>query len=208
MHPNPELKNIIFDLGGVILNLNVNRTLEAFLELGFPKELLSYPENFYTDVFHKYETGKSNTEEFRNDIRQLAKINFDNQDFDAAWCGMLAGIPFRRTEILQELSKNYKLYILSNTSPLHIDFFSEMFEQVAGFPLEKVFTKCYYSHEIGLHKPDPETYKHVLSDAQINAEETLFLDDNIHNVKAAEELNIQVIHITPTRPMESIGFNL
>jgi len=202
------LKNILFDLGGVILDLNVNATLEGFLDMGFPKELLEYPQNIYTDVFYLYETGQITTEVFRNTIREITKQNFSNEEFDAAWCGMLVGVPFRRIEILKDLAEKYSLYMLSNTSPMHIEYFEKMFGQTAGFALEDVFTKLYYSYEIGKHKPDAGAFIHVLEDAGIEASETLFLDDNIQNVKAAEELGFQVIHINETRTMESLGFGL
>jgi putative hydrolase of the HAD superfamily len=202
-----SLKNILFDLGGVILDLNVNGTLEAFLNMGFQKELLSYPENFYTDIFFNYETGKVSTSEFRDSIRKLAGINFSDQDFDNAWCTMLARVPKKRSELLVTLSKNYNLYMLSNTSELHIEKFRTLFHETAGYNYEELFKRCFYSHEIGLHKPDPESFHHVLNEANISAKETLFLDDNIHNIKAAKELGFNVIHITDNLQMENVGYD-
>ncbi len=207
MANNPSLKNILFDLGGVILDLNVSGTLEGFLNLGFPKELLNYPENFYTDVYFNYETGRVSTAEFRDSIRKLSGINFTDQDFDDAWCAMLFRVPRKRTELLRSLSKDYQLFILSNTSELHIEHFSRMFYDAAGFSLDEVFTRCFYSHEIKLHKPDPAAFNFVLKEASILAGETLFLDDNIHNVKAARELGFNVIHITENLRMEDVGYD-
>jgi putative hydrolase of the HAD superfamily len=207
MGNNTSFKNILFDLGGVILDLNVNGTLESFLNLGFPRELLSYPENFHTDIFFKYETGKVTTAEFRDSIRAYAGVEFTDEDFDAAWCTMLARVPKKRTMLLQDLAKEYDLYMLSNTSELHIEKFSRMFAEVAGVPLEKVFTKCFYSHETGLHKPDEAAFEHVLKTAGIRANETLFLDDNIHNVKSAQSLGFNVIHISENLKMEDVGYN-
>jgi putative hydrolase of the HAD superfamily len=203
-----SLKNILFDLGGVILDLNVSATLEQFLNLGFPKELLSYPENYYTDIFYKYETGKSSTVEFRNSIRKLSGVNFSDDAFDKAWCAMLSRVPEKRTRLIKKLSRDYKLYILSNTSELHIESFNKMFREAAGYKLSDVFTHGFYSHETGLHKPDHAAFQHVLESANILAGETLFLDDNIHNVKAAKELGFNVIHITENLKMEDIGFDL
>lgn len=203
----PPLKNILFDLGGVILDLNITGTLERFLDMGFPSELLSYPENFNTDVFFNYETGKVSTTEFRNSVRNLTGLNFSNEVFDNAWNAMLANVPKKRTVLLEDLAKDYNLYMLSNTSELHIEKFGRMFREAAGFDLSRVFTHCFYSHEIGVHKPDPEAFKHVIRKAGIRPEETLFLDDNIHNVKAAKELGFNVIHITENLKMEGVGFD-
>lgn len=202
-----SLKNILFDLGGVILDLNVSGTLEAFLNLGFQKELLSYPENFYTDIFFNYETGKVNSDEFRDSIRKLTGINFSDGEFNDAWCTMLARVPKKRADILKSLSQKYKLYMLSNTSPLHIEHFGQMFLQSAGYSFEEVFTRLFYSHEIGLHKPDPNAFLHVIEEARIKPQETLFLDDNIHNVKAAKDLGFNVIHITDNLKMEDVGYD-
>ena len=202
-----SLKNILFDLGGVILDLNVSATLERFLNLGFPKELLNYPENFETDIFFNYETGKTSTDEFRDSIRKLSGANFSNEEFDEAWCSMLTGVPESRTTLLKSLTKDFNLYILSNTSELHIRRFNQMFHESAGYKLSDIFTHGFYSHETGWHKPDPGAFKDVLKKAKIKASETLFLDDNIHNVKAAKELGFNVIHITENLRMEDVGFD-
>lgn len=207
-NPPSAIKNILFDLGGVILDLNVNKTLEGFLDLGFPKELLNYPENFHTDIFYKYETGKISTGEFRDAIRNYSGVSFSDKDFDEVWCSMLLRVPKQRTDILKKLSDSYRLYILSNTSPLHIAHFEKLFQATANYPLQDVFTKNYYSHEIGEHKPDEEAFHHVLNKAKILAGETLFLDDNIQNVKAAQALGFNTIHITQNLRMENVGFNL
>ncbi|MDA3823897.1 MAG: HAD-IA family hydrolase [Bacteroidales bacterium] len=99
------------------------------------------------------------------------------------------------------------LYLLSNTSPLHIEHFTKMFKEAAGYSFEEVFTKLFYSHDIGLHKPDPKAFLHVIEEAKIKPEETLFLDDNIHNVKSAKELGFNVIHITDNLQMEDVGYD-
>jgi len=208
MNNFPSFKNILFDLGGVILDLNVHKTLEQFLELGFPKELLNYPENFYTDVYFNYETGKVTTREFRDSIRKISGIPFTDSVFDEAWCSMLAKVPKKRTEILKRLAGQYQLFILSNTSELHIEKFNAMFLESAGYQLSEVFSDRFYSHLTGHHKPDTAAFEHVLEHAGIQAAETLFLDDNIHNVKAAREMGFNVIHITDNLKMEDVGYDL
>lgn len=204
---NSHHKNLLFDLGGVILDLNIHGTLEAFLNLGFPKELLSYPENFYTDIFFNYETGKVNTDQFRDSIREQFNVEFSNNAFDEAWGKMIARIPAKRIDILKSLSESHDIYMLSNTSEIHIQKFRNMFKDTGGIELEDIFKKCYYSFEIGHHKPDEAAFTHVLKDAGIKAKETLFLDDNIQNVKAAQSLNFNVIHISENLKMEQIGFD-
>ncbi len=204
----PNFKNILFDLGGVILDINVQATLKRFYELGFPAELMQFPNSMTTDLYFKYETGKLDTEQFRNQIRKAAGVEMSDQIFDEAWNSMLVRFPEERIELLKTLSKHYDLYLLSNTSALHVKVFEKMYLKTAGEAMQKVFKKLYYSHEIGWHKPDREAWEYVIGDAAIIAEETLFLDDNIHNIKAAQELGFQAIHIHERTNLMNLGFDL
>ena len=208
MTKDKALKNILFDLGGVILDLNVRATLEGFYHLNFPPQLLRYPENYETDVFFKYETGRIDSDRFRDEIRRIAGTDFSNDAFDRAWLAMLTGVAPRTVKLLKDLSAKYALYILSNTSPLHIAKFEQMFAEAAGMTLGELFRKTYYSYEIGQHKPDPEAFEFVIRDAGIAPEETLFLDDNIHNVKAAKALGFHAIHISEYLHLDRVGFDL
>jgi HAD superfamily hydrolase (TIGR01509 family) len=203
-----NIKNILFDLGGVILDINVQATLKQFYELGFPAELMQFPNSMTTDLYFKYETGKLNTEQFRNQIRKAAGVEMTDRAFDEAWNAMLVRFPEERVALLKELSKRYKLYLLSNTSALHVKVFEKMYLDSAGESMHQVFDKIYYSHEIGWHKPDREAWDYVIKDAGIKAEETLFLDDNIHNIKASQELGFQAIHIHERTSLMSLGFDL
>jgi HAD superfamily hydrolase (TIGR01509 family) len=204
----PNFKNILFDLGGVILDINVQATLKQFYELGFPAELMQFPNSMTTDLYFRYETGKLDTEQFRNEIRKAAGVEMTDHAFDEAWNAMLVRFPEERIALLKRLSKRYNLYMLSNTSSLHVKVFEKMYLEVAGEPMQEVFKKIYYSHEIGWHKPDLEAWEYVLNDAHIKAEETLFLDDNIHNIKASQELGFQAIHIHERIQLMSLGFDL
>lgn len=203
-----NFRNILFDLGGVILDINIQATLKRFYELGFPPELLQYPESMQTDVFFNYQTGKLDTLEFRNEIRKASGVNMSDEVFDEAWNAMLVGIPRERTRLIKTLSKRYRLYMLSNTSEMHARVFERMYLEAAGESMHEVFDKIYYSHEIGLHKPDREAWEYVIKDAGIKPEETLFLDDTIYNIKASQELGFQAIHIHERTSLMSLGFDL
>ena len=204
----PNIKNILFDLGGVILDINVQATLKKFYELGFPSQLMQYPHSMNTDLFFKYETGKMKVEQFREEIRKVSGVDVSDEVFDEAWNSMLVRIPLERTNLLKALTKRYALYMLSNTSDLHAPVFEKMFEETAGVKMQNLFTKIYYSHEIGYLKPDLDAWKHVINDAGIKPEETLFLDDNIQNIKASQELGFQAIHIHERTNLMDLGFDL
>jgi putative hydrolase of the HAD superfamily len=202
------MKNILFDLGGVILDINVQATLKHFYDLGFPAELLQYPNNMTTDLFFRYETGKIGTLEFRNELRKISGQDVNDEELNEAWNAMIVRIPEKRTRLLDQLKERYDLYMLSNTSPLHAPVFEQMYLEVAGRPMKDLFKKLYYSFEIGWHKPDPEAWEHVIADAGIVPQETLFLDDNIHNIKASQELGFQAIHIHERTSLTDLGFDL
>ena len=204
----PNIKNILFDLGGVILDINVQATLKRFYEMGFPAELMQFPDSMTTDLYFKYGTGKLNTDQFRNQIRKAAGVEMTDQAFDEAWNAMLVRFPEERVKLLKVLSKRYNLYMLSNTSALHVKVFEQMYLETSGESMQKVFKKLYYSHEIGWHKPDSEAWKYVIKDAAIKPQETLFLDDTIHNIKAAQELGFQAIHIHERTNLMNLGFDL
>jgi putative hydrolase of the HAD superfamily len=205
--PQP-IKNILFDLGGVILDIDVQATLKQFYELGFPADLLQYPMNMNTDLFYKYEIGLYDTETFRDKIREKTRIDFTNETFDMAWNAMIVKIPEERTQLIKVLAERYDLYMLSNTSPLHVPVFEQMYLEASGISMKKAFKKLYYSFEIGCHKPDLEAWEFVIHDAGIKPQESLFLDDNIHNIKAAQELGFQVIHIHERTTLINLGFDL
>jgi putative hydrolase of the HAD superfamily len=208
MEQAPHIKNILFDLGGVILDIDVQATLQRFYELGFPAQLMQYPHSMETDLFFKYEIGKLSAAEFRDEIRKVAGVDMTDEDFHEAWTAMLLRIPRERCDLLQALSKRYDLYMLSNTSDLHAPVFEQMFRDTAGMDMHDLFTKIYYSHEIGFRKPDRDAWEYVVRDAGIHPGETLFLDDNIHNIKASQELGFQAIHIHERLSLLDLGFDL
>ena len=208
MPKQQEIRNILFDLGGVILDINVHATLKRFYELGFPSELLQYPHHMTTDLFYKYEIGLIGTIEFRNEIRRITGLDVSDGELDSAWNAMIVGIPEQRTALINRLSEHYDLYMLSNTSPLHAPVYERMFLDAAGISMHDVFNKIYYSFEIGCHKPDIEAWEFVIRDAGIIPGETLFLDDSIHNIKASQELGFRAIHIHERTSLLDLGFNL
>ena len=208
MEQAPKIHNILFDLGGVILDINVQATLKGFYDLGFPADMMQFPNSMTTDLYFKYEIGKIDTNQFRDAIRDRTGLKLSDRAIDEAWNAMLLRIPEERTDLLKRLSERYSLYMLSNTSSLHVNVFEQMYLESAGISMHEVFTKIYYSHEIGWAKPDHEAWEYVIKDAGIKAEETLFLDDNIHNIKASQELGFQAIHIHERTNLMNLGFDL
>lgn len=194
---NPKIKNIIFDLGNVILNIDIPRTIGIFSEwAGISADEVSalFAEN---NLFKNYETGHWDDTTFLNQIRQITgNSHWNDEQITEAWNALLLDIPSERIDLLKQLKANYRLFLLSNTSSIHIRRVNEILFEASGVPdLNTLFEKVYYSYELGCMKPDALIYQKVLEDAGIEAEESLFLDDNADNIAGAQALYIPSIHV-------------
>lgn len=196
-----NINTLIFDLGGVIVDLDPERTLEEFANLS------GLPEKDVVDVyvrhpaFHAYETGKLGEEAFRNSIREMFNLQSTDAEIDHCWNAMLLGIPDEKLRLLNNLKKHFTTLALSNTNSIHLRCINEV--MLNGKVLDTYFHRAHYSHQIGLRKPDPEIYRCVLNSENLTPEKTLFLDDNPDNIAAAKALGIQAELIAhPDRVME------
>jgi len=202
---NDKIKNIIFDLGDVILNIDVPVASLSFSKLSGreQQEILDLFKE--KDLFRQFETGTLDEDGFRNYIRELLVFpDWTDEMIDTAWNSLLLDLPPERVELLKNLRKNYRLFLLSNTSSIHITQVNKILEAATGVKkLDDLFDKVYLSYEMGLMKPDPDIYQQVLDEQGLNAEETLFLDDNADNIASASTLGIATIHVRkPTTILE------
>ncbi|WP_372773896.1 HAD family hydrolase [Mangrovibacterium sp.] len=194
---NQQIKNIIFDLGGVLLAIDAERTIQAFRQLGMPDLIRPGGWGYEHQVFLDMESGKLNEDEFRAGIQQLLPQQVSDEAIDAAWCAMIKDYFRDRIELVKRLSADYRVYLFSNTNAIHIRHFQGLFERAFGHSLSQLFVKDFYSNEIGLRKPAPESFVHVLNDAGLNAEETLFVDDSDANIEGAKKTGMNTIWLTP-----------
>ncbi len=181
-------KNIIFDLGNVVVDINLNNCMEAFRKLGYKGEgnfLNTYKQ---TGIFGDLEIGKIGREEFTTNLRKLLNPEVTDQEIIAAWNAIILDYKAERIEAILELKKTYNLFLLSNTNEIHIDYCGNNVP-IAG-SLNNLFHKTYYSHEMGKCKPNKDIFEELLTDAGIKAHETVFFDDSPANVAAAKELGI------------------
>lgn len=192
---NSRIKNIVFDLGDVILNIDVPLASSSFGKLSGREQheiLTLFKEK---ELFRLFETGLVDEDAFRNMIRELLEFpDWSEEIIDTAWNSLLLDIPPARIELIQELSRNYRLFLLSNTSSIHIKQVNKILHAATGIEkLDELFEKVYLSYEMGIMKPDPAIYLRVLEESDLVAEETLFLDDNADNITAASKLGIDTI---------------
>ncbi len=190
-----KISAIIFDLGGVLYDIDVKRSVKAFEELGLKNFDKLYSLKEQTALFDKLETGQINQDEFVKNLRKYLPMSSDNNKILDAWRALLIDFPQKNIEILHKLRNNYKIYLLSNTNGIHVEAINKFLKENRGVNnISELFDKIYFSFEIGLRKPGIEIYEHVLKDTRLKPEETVFIDDSEANVKGAEAAGITGIH--------------
>jgi glucose-1-phosphatase len=197
-----SIQNIIFDLGGVILNINAQLTFDAFKKLGWNGSLGEEMTSKSKELFHNLEKGNTSPQAFHDHFRELTGRDSGDKEIDEAWTAMILDIPSDRIQYLQDLKKKYRIFLLSNTNEIHKNKFHRIFEKNYGYPFYDLFERNHYSHEMGMRKPDPGIYLQVLQENKLVAEESLFIDDMQENVIAAESLGIKGLFIQPGTLLE------
>lgn len=201
------IKNIIFDLGGVLLNVDYHKTADAFKELGVQQFDDLYSQANANHLFEALETGAITEEDFYESIYKRCEPATTRQQIHAAWNAIL--LDFRKDSLneLERLKDKYNLFLFSNTNSIHLTAFNEILrDQTGKTSLDDYFVKSYYSHVINLRKPYPATYKWILNDAKMIGSETLFIDDSIKNIEGAAEAGIRTHFLLPNEKIE--GLNL
>jgi epoxide hydrolase-like predicted phosphatase len=185
-----KITTIIFDLGGVILNLDQDRTLRAFKRLGVDLEDI----NEMSTIFSDFEVGKINANDFRQAIMTHLKGNATENEIDAAWNAMLLDLPTERLTYLKFLRKNFNVHLLSNTNSIHIDAFNKyLLDEHPNIDWYAQFDKVYYSYEIGFRKPNKDIYEFVLQENNLKPHECLFIDDLKANLNGAGHVGMHTI---------------
>lgn len=185
---------IIFDLGGVIIDLSPENTAIAFAGLAGISQRDVYHVYQTNDAFNAFEKGEINNDEFRNFIRKTFSITSPDIEIDHCWNAMLVGLPVQKLKLLEKLKTQFRIYLLSNTNGIHLSHIENV--MLNGASLDPYFHKAYYSHKIKMRKPDSIIFEYVLADNMLEPLQTVFLDDNKENIEAAKSVGIQTIHIT------------
>jgi len=199
-----NIKNLIFDLGGVIMNIDFKKTEEAFRLLGLENFSNHINQFHITDFFRQYEIGLISDDEFVEGISKLMDKPADADKIIAAWNALLLDFPPERIDLLKKLRTKYRTFLLSNTNSLHYKEFNQRLFNEQGVYLEDIFEKTYYSHTANLRKPDAAIFQLVLNENDLNPTETLFIDDTALNFPEAEKLGIRVQHVTPVNGITTI----
>lgn len=193
-----NIRNIIFDLGGVILNINYKLATEALAKLSARGTKVEFSQKEQSALFDSYEKGEISSAEFRQKLRQTYLIEGTDEQIDEAWNAMLLDFPQERIDLLLALGSKYRLFLLSNTNDIHMQGFNGIVSESFSIPnLDSLFEKVYYSHLIGMRKPDAVVFETILQQNRLQPEETLFIDDSIQHIESAQKTGIKTLHLTP-----------
>ena len=188
------IRNIVFDLGGVLVDLDFKAAINGLQQAGFAnvkEQLLAFDRG---GIFQKFEVGEITADEFRAAIRENSTVTLTDEEVDGLWNAMLLEIPREKLELILELRGKYMVYLLSNTNSIHWDYVCKNAFNYRGFRVEDYFEETFLSYEMHLAKPDKAIFEKVLHDANLLPEETLFIDDSEANCKAAQEVGIHAHH--------------
>jgi putative hydrolase of the HAD superfamily len=200
---NKKIEAIIFDLGGVLYEVDVQRSMEAFGRLGLKNFDRFYTLKEQTALFDRLETGKIDDDEFAAHINRYSEAPLSKTQVTEAWNALLLGMRPEIPALLEKIRSKYPVYLLSNTNSFHLNFIDEEMKEQFGLPdLRCLFDRAYYSFEIGMRKPGREIYDHVIRENNLDPGTTLFLDDNADNVKGALSAGILALQMERNGSLE------
>ena len=192
------IKNVILDLGGVIIGITWSRCIDAFAQLGVTdirqNDVSDYLQK---ELFMQFELGTISPHAFRAGIRRKTEREITDEEINYAWIQMLGEVTTEKLDLLLDLHQRYNTFLLSNTNLLHWQWIASKYFNYRGLQADDFFDRIYLSYELHMQKPNTDIFQFVLEDAHIQAEETLFLDDSLANCKAAEGLKINSYNVQP-----------
>ena len=200
-----NIKNIIFDFGGVICNINHQRVERKFKELGIKDFEKMYSHAVQNNLFEDFETNDISPAYFRNKIRELLDKNVSDSEIDNTWNTIISDIPEERIKLLESIKNNYRIFLLSNSNIIHYELYLKDFQKKYGYnSFDDIFEKAYFSFHIGMRKPNLDIYEYVFKNHNLKPEETLFIDDSIQNIYPAKQLGIKTYFLKEGEEIVSV----
>ncbi len=186
-----KIENIIFDFGGVVLDIDPQLTINEFVKLGF-SDLEKATSDEFTQLIRKFERGIYTPEVFRNKMKKFLEIKISDQQFDDAWNALLFDIPSERIDIIEQVKENYQILLLSNSNEIHYDLYVRDLQLRFGYrEFADLFHEAYFSFDLHLSKPDIEIYEFIINQNELKPKKTLFIDDRSDNIEAARKAGLQ-----------------
>jgi putative hydrolase of the HAD superfamily len=204
-----SVEAIIFNLGGVILNVDYPRTILAFNDLHKADLSTIYSQDDQADLFSAFEIGALSAWQFRNGLRQILNIRCDDAALDQAWNAMLLDIPLPRIELLEKLRSRKRLFLLSNTNLIHKLAFDKIFKTTCGDRyehLDQLFEQAYYSHHVGDRKPNLSMFQRVIREQNLEPSRTLVIEDKASHIEGAKKAGLQTYHLTNNETLMDLAW--
>ena len=200
-----EVASIIFDLGGVLINLDPERTRQSFINLGTPHFDQLFTVYKATQLFEDFETGHVDAETFIKTLQKETASGTTEQDIIDAWNAMLLDFRIESLHFVNLLKEKYPTFLFSNTNIIHFKAFQQTIKDTTAYSsVGELFHKAYYSHEIGWRKPVVDAYRYIITEKGLDAGQTLFIDDNKDNIQGAKEAGLQTLHLLPGERVEKV----
>lgn len=200
-------KNVVFDMGGVLINIDYDLTINAFEALGYHKFSKMYAQYTADETFSLLETGKISEADFYKSIIQKGPEGTTIESIKLAWNAMLLDFRISSITFLHQLRHKKNIYLLSNTNVIHLEDVRSIYAAtISKQPMDELFIKSWYSNEIGYRKPLQESFQYILADANIEAEETLFIDDSYNNIETAVALGFKTHLLVAGEKIEDLVY--
>jgi putative hydrolase of the HAD superfamily len=196
------IRNIIFDLGGVFIDIHYHKTRDAFMALGVADFDALFQQSYSNPLFARLEKGEISPEDFYDAFRLETGLQVSNAQIANAWNAMLGEFRPGAVALLPNLRSQYRLFLLSNTNEIHHAAFSQQYQQQFGHAFDDHFEKAHYSHTLGQRKPDVACYQAVLQLHGLEAAETLFIDDTPTNIAGAREAGLHTLLLASGEKLE------
>ena len=177
------------------MNVDYNLTERAFIDLGLKDIEKIYSQSQQSCLFDSFEIGDITTDQFVTEIQSLFERPPDHQQVTDAWNSMLLDFPTNRLELLKTLKEKFEVYLISNTNEIHYKAFNDLFTKNYKEPFSNYFNCDYYSHLLGMRKPNAEVFNYIIETHSLQSERTLFIDDSIQHVNGADRLGLNTIHL-------------
>ena len=195
------VKNIIFDLGGVLINLDYQLTRKAFENLGVANFNDLYTQHHANPLFEQLEVGAIEPEAFYEALRETTGLTLTNRQIETAWNAMLLDFPVERLHWLSQIKNKYNIYLFSNTNAIHYNAFTTRYAQTAHLVglnpnFNHFFREAHYSHTLGQRKPEVAAFEAVLAKSGLDSAQTLFIDDTLLNIEGAQKAGLQTIFLS------------
>ena len=197
-----NISTLIFDFGGVLINLNRDAAIAEFQKLGLDTADCLLDNYVQAGIFKHLEDGSLSASDFRNEVRKLTSPNITDAQIDNAFNAFLLDIPSEKLELLLALRSKFSVVMLSNTNPIHFPWCVETKFRYNGYHLSDFFDTCYLSYELKCSKPDALIFEKLLEHESVDPQKCLFFDDGVQNIATAQSFDFNTVLVQPNEDLQ------